>query len=237
MKIAVMQPYFAPYIGYFQLWSSVDAFVVYDDIEYTKKGWINRNRILVDGQPAYISLPLLAAPDTLIVRDRQLAKSFPQERVKILRRIEAAYRRAPFFAQGMALAAAVLECNERNLFDFIHNSLQVFGNFLGISTPLVRSSTLHVDRSLRAQCRVIMTCRQMCASEYVNPPGGRGLYQAQAFEEQGIALRFLVPVLDPYPQFGNEFVPALSILDLAMFQARESLQKGLRELGDGCIVP
>ena len=84
MKLAIMQPYFFPYIGYFQLIKSVDEFVIYDNIQYTKKGWINRNRILVNGTDYLISLPLKKDSDYLNVVDRQLAESWEKDRTKLL---------------------------------------------------------------------------------------------------------------------------------------------------------
>ena len=93
MRIAIMQPYLFPYIGYFQLMNAVDEFVIYDNIEFTKKGWINRNRILVNGRDSFITVPLKKDSDYLDVRDRYLADSWPSERVTILYRIKQSYRR------------------------------------------------------------------------------------------------------------------------------------------------
>src|SRR5215471_18736437 len=117
MKLAIMQPYFFPYIGYFQLVSAVDLFIVYDNIKYTKKGWINRNRLLNNGQAAAFSLPLKAASDFMDVRDRELAESF--EPNKLLNQIAGAYRRAPYFPQTIPLVDKVVHHEDRNLFRFL----------------------------------------------------------------------------------------------------------------------
>src|SRR5215471_7161964 len=116
MKLAIMQPYFFPYIGYFQLVSAVDLFIVYDNIKYTKKGWINRNRLLNNGQEAVFSLPLKGASDFLDVRDRELAESFEADR--LLNQIGGAYGRAPYFAQTIRLVDEIVHHEERNLFGF-----------------------------------------------------------------------------------------------------------------------
>src|SRR4030042_5533275 len=97
MKIAIMQPYFLPYIGYFQLMNAVDEFVIYDNIEFSKKGWINRNRILVNGKDSYITIPLKKDSDYLDVRDRYLAETWSSEKIKMLKRIIGSYRKAPRF--------------------------------------------------------------------------------------------------------------------------------------------
>ncbi len=83
MKLAIMQPYFFPYIGYFQLINTVDEFVVYDNIEFTKKGWINRNRILVNGKDEYITLPIKKDSDFLHVKDRFLAETWSKDSAKM----------------------------------------------------------------------------------------------------------------------------------------------------------
>lgn len=219
-RTAIMQPYLLPYIGYFQLIAAADVFVVYDDIKYTKKGWINRNRLLLNGQPWTFSLPLQAGSDRLDVVDRQVATGFlPSD---LLRKIEAAYRNAPFFEPTMALAQAVLECREKNLFNFLLHGLQQTLEHLQLRARVVVSSTLAVDRQLRGQDRVIATCRSLGATEYLNAIGGTELYDAGSFANQGLQLSFLRSRLSPYAQTGQSFVPALSILDVLFFKGRDA---------------
>src|SRR5690554_2832006 len=100
-RIAIMQPYFLPYLGYWQLLNCVDTFVVYDDVEFTKKGWIHRNRYLSNGSDQMFSLPLKKDSDYLDVRDRYLADSWESEKIKLRRKIEGAYKKAPYFSEGM----------------------------------------------------------------------------------------------------------------------------------------
>lgn len=225
MKIAIMQPYFLPYIGYFQLIGAVDAFVVYDNIKYTKKGWINRNRFLLNGRDEVFSLPLKKDSDALDVRERRLAPDF--DRAKLLNRLVGAYRRAPCFEATLPVLRRILEYEDDNLFSFIHASLREVCIWLGIHTPLIVSSTLLVDHSLAGQERVLAICRDLGADTYINATGGRELYSRKTFATYGIDLRFLQSRLIEYPQFDRPFVPWLSILDVMMFNAPGSISGDL----------
>jgi len=220
-----MQPYFLPYIGYFQLIAAVDRFVVYDNIKYTKKGWINRNRFLSGGHDEVFSLPLQKASDALDVRERRLAPGF--DRAKLLNRLAEAYRRAPYFDEVMPLLRQIIEHHGDNLFDFIYHALIVVCGRLGIGTPLLVSSALEIDHGLQGQDRVMAICRRLGANTYINAIGGRDLYSRDAFAEHGIDLHFLQSRPCDYPQFGQPFVPWLSILDVMMFNAPESIASGL----------
>lgn len=222
MKLAIMQPYFFPYIGYFQLIQAVDAFVVYDNIQFTKKGWINRNRILANGRDEYISLPLQSDSDYLDIRDRKLAQGFDQEREKMLRRIRESYRKAPQFSSVFPLIESILNNPETNLFGFLYQSIQSVCRFLDLDTPFIVSSVLPIDHQLRSQEKVIAICRSQNAGEYINTIGGMALYDKEAFAVQGIDLKFIRPNPVEYPQFENTFVPWLSIIDVMMFNPVET---------------
>lgn len=210
-----MQPYFLPYYGYFQLIGAVDMFVVYDDIEYTKKGWINRNRMLRDGAAITFTIPLKGGSDYLDVREREVAESFrPGD---LLNKFAAAYRKAPEYATTLPLVERVLSTPESNLFQFLEASVREVCRHLAIPTEIRRSSTLKVDPDLKAQSRVLATCEAVGASTYINPIGGVDLYSAPAFQSRGIELRFLRPATFEYQQFQSPFVPQLSIIDPLMF--------------------
>lgn len=224
MKLAIMQPYFFPYIGYFQLINSVDEFVIYDNIEFTKKGWINRNRILVNGQDAYITLPLRRDSDYLHVCQRFLADSWAKDRKSLLSRIEAAYRKAPYYSAIFPLVKECLFFEEENLFLFIRNTLSVVNEYLQIKTPLVTSSSIAINHGLKAGEKVIAICKARLATEYINPIGGIKLYDKADFLREGIELKFLRSLDLAYEQFDNEFVPWLSILDVMMFNSVETIQ-------------
>jgi hypothetical protein len=222
---AIMQPYFLPYIGYWQLMYNVDCFVIHDDIKYTKKGWINRNRYLLNGQPQLFSIPLRKDSDNLLVCDRYLSEVALAELPKIKRKLESAYRGAPAFEQGCALLEQVLTCREQNLFDFLMHSIQSVRDFLGLQTRLVVSSSLGVSRELKGQSRVIAICKAVGCSEYLNPIGGLELYEPDAFRSSGIELFFQRVQLIEYRQFDNLFIPNLSILDAIMFLGVEGVRK------------
>jgi hypothetical protein len=223
VKIAIMQPYFFPYIGYFQLINAVDEFVVYDNIKFTKKGWINRNRILVNGKDSYISLPLKKDSDHLDIRDRYLAESWSFDKDKMLNRIIESYRKAPYFNSVYPIIEKGILFEEHNLFGFILNSLNLVGEYLGIQTPLLVSSTIPVDHGLRAEKKVVAICKARKADMYLNPIGGVQLYSKADFKNEGLDLCFLKTINFIYKQSDNEFVPFLSIIDVMMFNSKEEI--------------
>jgi hypothetical protein len=225
MKVAIMQPYFLPYIGYFQLIASVDLFVIYDNIKYTKKGWINRNRILQHGEPAVISLPLKNDSDALDVVERQLAPDFSS--VKLLNRIAEAYRKAPYFEQAFPLVERIVRHDERNLFRFLHNSIVETCKYVSIDTEIAIASAYPVDSTLKGQDKVIALCGRSGADVYINAIGGVELYSAEAFRSAGVELRFIRSAPFEYRQFGESFVPALSIVDVLMFNPPDVIHRCL----------
>ena len=222
-RVAIMQPYFLPYIGYFQLVAAADEFIVYDDIQYTKKGWINRNRYLCEGRDRLFTLPVQQGPSLADVRERTLAAGF--DRPALLNRLREAYRQAPHFDETFPLVESVVRRGEGNLFAYIFGSIRDVCGHLGLATRLTVSSTLGVDRALAGAGRVIALCRRAGADTYINPIGGRELYAADEFARHGIALRFLRSGDVRYPQFGAGFVPALSIVDVLMFNGREGTRR------------
>lgn len=225
MRLALMQPYFLPYVGYFQLIGAVDEFIVYDNIKYTKKGWINRNRMLRNGADVMFSLPLKSASDTLDVVERELSDTF--EREKLLAQFEGAYRKAPHFAQTFTLLQRIVNFPETNLFRYIHHSLVEVCSHLGLTTKMTVSSTIPVDRNLKNQDMVLAYCQARSATMYVNAIGGTALYTKAAFQERGLDLRFIKSKPLEYPQLGAPFVPWLSILDVMMFNPVETIRQYL----------
>lgn len=221
MKLAIMQPYWFPYLGYFQLIRCADVFVIYDNIKYTKRGWINRNRILENGAAGLISLPLKKAPDSADIRERRIAEQFDHRH--LVRRLSNAYRRAPQFPATMELLESLVQYPDDNLFAFLRNSIGGICGHLGIDTKIVTSSSVDANHALSGQDRVLDLCRALGASTYINPVGGVDLYDAEAFAAKGIDLRFLRSPAIAYPQFSAPFVPMLSIIDVMMFNAVEAI--------------
>lgn len=223
MKVAIMQPYFFPYIGYFQLMNAVNEFVIYDNIKFTKKGWINRNRILVNGKDSYITIPLKKDSDFLDVRDRFLADAWFLQRNKILNRIAGSYRKSPRFDFVYPLIEKCILFEESNLFKFILNSLTLVKEHLGIKTPLLISSAIPIDHELKAEKKVVEICKARKANVYLNPIGGIQLYKKDNFKDEGIELYFLRSNDIRYKQFNNDFIPFLSIIDVMMFNSKEKI--------------
>jgi len=222
MKVAIMQPYLLPYVGYFQLIAAVDLFIVYDNIQYTKKGWINRNRICRNGAAVTFSLPLKSASDHLDVCERELAADFKRE--KLLNQIKGAYQRAPFFAQVFPLIERIVRFDENNLFRFLYHSICTMREFLNISTEIRISSGIAIDHSLKKQDKVVALCRAVGGSTYVNASGGTELYSREDFQSHGIALKFIRSKPFEYRQFEPRFVPLLSIVDVLMFNSLEEVR-------------
>jgi hypothetical protein len=222
-----MQPYFLPYIGYWQLLSAVDTFVVYDNIQYTKRSWINRNRFLVNGEDRLFTIPLTKDSDTLDVRRRCLAADFRRD--KLVGQLEGAYGKAPYAREALPVIAEIIRAGHQNLFDYVANSIRVMAGHLGIATPLVVSSTVAIDHSLRAEHRVLALCKALGADHYLNAIGGQALYGKPAFAAQGIELGFVRTRPIVYPQFGSAFVPNLSIVDVLMFNHRDAVRAMLGE--------
>lgn len=227
MKLAIMQPYIFPYIGYFQLINAVDAFVVYDNIQFSKKGWINRNRILSNGKDEYFTFPLKKGSDYLNVDERKLAETFPAEKIKLVRKLEM-YKKAPHFESVFYLLQTVINAGEENLFNFIYQSLLSVCEYLNIKTRFVVSSSIPINHGLKSQDKVIAICKALGATEYINPFGGVVLYSNEIFKQNNIQLKFIQSTSIEYRQFKNEFVPWLSIIDVMMFNSKERIMEYLQ---------
>jgi hypothetical protein len=229
MKLALMQPYFLPYIGYFQLIAAVDAFVVYEDVQFIKNGWINRNRILLNDAAAWVTLPVERGHLQDNINQRHFV-NYRQACEKITNQIGAAYRKAPFFREVKPLAELLLAIEGDNVADTLRQQLEQLSRHLGLSTQFLNSTDLaKQDSGLDGQDRVIEICRAMKASEYYNAIGGIPLYDPSAFAKSEITLRFIQPRQQSYKQFDNSFVPHLSIIDVLMFNHPEQVRLMLKE--------
>jgi len=222
-----MQPYFLPYIGYFQLIRAVDEFIVYDNIQFSKKGWFHRNRMLQNGKDEYFSLTLKKDSDFLDVRDRRLSDSWAADREKIVRKIAQNYRKAPYFETIFPMVESIFYFPEQRLFDFIFSSLRTVCRYLDITTPLTVSSTVEIDHTLKGQDKVIALVKKTGGRIYLNPIGGFDLYHPADFSAEGLTLQFHKARPFTYPQPGDAFVPWLSVLDLLMFNPKEQVIRWL----------
>jgi hypothetical protein len=224
MRLGVMQPYFFPYLGYFQLIAAVDRFVFLDDVNFIKQGWINRNRILINGQPSYITVPLRHASPNRNINEIEVD---PDERwrKKLLKSVEQSYRKAPNYDEGFSLFHSVMTSSCSNIAELAKTSVRAICDAIGMNVEWVSSSTKYENRSLKGQERIIDICRQEHANVYVNASGGRGLYTSADFSGYQIQLQFCDPVLSEYPQPGVAFVPGLSILDVLMHNSTAVTKK------------
>jgi hypothetical protein len=227
MRVAIMQPYLLPYIGYFQLMSAVNQFVVYDNVKYTKQGWINRNRIVSNGQESFFTIPLKAERDSANIVERSVADSFNP--TKMLNKFRGAYQKAPFFDETFPLLEKILTHKSENLFDFLFHSLHTTAEYLLISHILVVSSVVPANHQLKGQDRVISICNALGATEYINPEGGVDLYSRAAFSKKGIELKFLKSRPLKYKQNCEPFLPQLSIVDVLMFNSRDAVTQLVQE--------
>lgn len=222
MKIGIMQPYFLPYIGYFQLINAVDLFIIYDNIKYTKKGWINRNRFLQNGKDVVFSIPLKKDSDFLCIKDREISADFKKD--KLLNKIREAYVHAPFIEQTFPFFEQIVQYDNTNLFSFIHNSIVRTCAYLKIGAEIVISSNVPIDHSLNNQDKVLALCEAVGASTYVNAIGGMDLYSKETLREKSIELKFIKSKPFEYAQFSDAFVPWLSIIDVMMFNPLDTIR-------------
>jgi hypothetical protein len=217
VKLAIMQPYLFPYIGYFQLMHAVDRFVVADDVTFIKQGWINRNRLLVNGGAAYFTVPVKRHAADALIRDVEIADGGGQQwRRSLLATVANFYRRTPSFDRVYPIVERVIGAPFTRIADMARASLREVCDYLSIATTIVESSAVYGNAHLKGQERVIDTCRRENATDYVNAIGGRALYSPEAFLEHGIRLQFVCSQAGEYPQTAAPFVPSLSIVDVLM---------------------
>lgn len=214
-SLAIMQPYFFPYIGYWQLIHAVDHFVIYDDVNYIKGGWVNRNRILINGEPAYITVPLHQPSPYKRICDIALQPS-PLWRNKLVKMVEMTYRKSPCFIEVFPIIEEIIRHESDNLSDYLAHQLQTLAVFMGIKTEFVVTSRPYENNDLSGQERVLNICKREEAITYINPQGGQTLYDTETFLSVGIDLRFIVMRPLPYKQRAAGFVPYLSIIDALM---------------------
>lgn len=224
MKLAIMQPYLFPYIGYFQLMNAVDKFVVYDDVNFINKGWINRNRILVNGQPHLFTMPLKNVGQNVLIKDLRLAVDDRWEK-KFLKKLELAYKRAANFNRIIVIVEQVVSTKSKFLRDWHLKSLELLRNYLGINATLVETSAEYNNRNLKGQQRIIDICVKENADQYINPIGGQELYDHRLFLDKHVKLNFIKSDDITYKQFNNEFMPWLSIIDVLMFNGKKKTKE------------
>lgn len=221
MVLGIMQPYFLPYIGYFQLIHCVDKFVIYDDVNYIKGGWINRNIMPLNGTPFLFTLPLIKASQNKMLNQIDIFNATKEKR-KMLKTFERGYKKAPEFSNVMPLIKDIMENDENNLSNFIEYSIMRISAYLDIKAEFIKSSSLEKNKA-KGQEQIINICKLMGAKKYVNPTGGQSLYNKKDFEKSNIALFFIkmgeVDFKDKYT----------SILDILFSYNREHIKRQIEK--------
>ena len=223
MKIGIMQPYFFPYLGYWQLMNAVDKYVVYDDVNYIKGGWINRNHILLNGKPHLINLFLKGSSPYKMINEIEVTHGSGD--TKLLKTISMYYSKAKYYNDVFPLIQEIINNPETVLSAYLVDSFKIINRYLGIGTEIILSSALKKDCSLKGEEKVIHICKILNADEYYNAIGGMELYSRERFQENGIKLSFLKTDEIAYPQFNHEFVPNLSIIDVMMFNSKGEIKE------------
>ena len=220
-----MQPYFLPYIGYFQLIKAVDRYAIADDLNYIKQGWINRNYLLLNGSPFLFHLALIGASINKKINEIYVA----DDQYKLLKTIEVNYRKSPYFKDVFPLIEGIIRYEDKNLGRYVGNSIIKIAKYLRINTEFLYNSDHECDRLLKGQERVISDCLLYGAKEYINAIGGVELYDQESFRKNDIDLYFLKPKPIEYKQYNHPFVPKLSILDMLMFNSVEQTNEILMQ--------
>lgn len=214
-----MQPYFFPYLGYFQLINAVDKYVLCDDLNYIKNGWINRNYYVVNHEKKLFTISLKKASQNKLINEIEIGDDF----YRWIKTIQVNYPKAPYYKAVIELVEKIVSYENRCLSDFIINSIKEILFYLHIDTPILISSQLEKDCSLKCTDKVINICEILGADVYINAIGGYKLYDKAQFASRNIDLKFIKTDIVPYRQLNGEFIPSLSILDVMMFNSVEEI--------------
>jgi hypothetical protein len=228
MKLGIMQPYFFPYIGYWQLINAVEKYVICDDVNFIKGGWINRNKILMNGEGKMINLQMHNASLNKLINQVEVIGN-PIYNKNLLKTLEICYKKAPHYEDVFPVIESIITLDEKNLARYLEFSIRRVSEYLSIDTELIVSSTITKNCDLRRQDKVIEICKILGADEYINAIGGQALYSLEDFAAQGIQLKFLKTGDIRYQQFKNKFVQNLSIIDVMMFNSIEEVKKILEK--------
>lgn len=228
MKIGIMQPYFFPYLGYWQTLNAVDRYVIYDDVNYIKRGWINRNNILLNGQKYMLTVPLNGASQFSPINQIKMTPN-EHEKIKLLKTLEQAYKKAPNFNRVFPIIYDVIMEKSGLISNALIKQFRNVCEYLDIKTELIVSSQLQKDNSLKSQDKIIHICHLLNGTEYINAIGGTDLYNDTAFKNNGLDLFFLKTNFRPYKQFNNEFVQGLSMIDILMFNDVQQIKQMLND--------
>lgn len=227
--LSIMQPYVFPYIGYFQLIEASTEIVFYDDVNYIKRGWVNRNRILLNNQGFLFTIPVEKASQNKKINEIVPAID-DKFRRKLFLQLESAYSKAPFYNEVTNLSINTFERDYQNIGDMgIQSVLAVF-EYLGKTVQWRKSSvSFPQNAGIDKADRLIDITKQLGYKKYINPIGGKEIYQKEYFKNQGVDLYFLKSGNIKYRQSSKEFVPYLSIIDVLMYNDKHTVLNFLKE--------
>ena len=228
-KVAIMQPYIFPYIGYFQLIRAADLFVFYDDVNFIKQGWIARNRYLNSDKATYFVIPLQGISSFKKINEINVdEKKYGIWVKKFLKSLSQNYGKAPYFSAVIELVKEVLFTDQKSISRIAINSVKTVSDYLGLQVEFNISSEVYpTTMDLGRMERITKICELKRSKTYINAIGGTGLYQKDEFKQRGIDLHFLQTDKLEYEQFKKPFVPGLSIIDVMMFNHPEEIKKML----------
>ena len=210
MKVAMMQPYLFPYLGYFQLVNAVDVFVFADDVNFIKGGFINRNKILFKNEERYVTVPLIKRSQNKLIKEIRICKETKGYPKNILSTIQQTYAKSPFF---------------NDVFPIIES---IFNSEVDSISKLSSESISHTKVQERSM-RLINITKELGGDTYMNPIGGTKIYDKEFFKSKGIKLNFLESDAILYAQYNDKFIPNLSIIDVMMFNSIEDVHKLLNK--------
>lgn len=225
VKVGIMQPYFFPYIGYWQLISAVDTFVIYDDVNYIKQGYVNRNSLLINGAKLFYTLELNGASSFKLINEIQVGKN----RIKLIKTLEQNYKKAQYFTDVFPVVSDIISFQDNNLGKYLGNSIFKISDLLDLKPKFIYSSAIEKNNTLKGKDKVLAICKMLNATRYFNAIGGQQLYCKDEFMTNGIELNFIKTLDICYPQFSQSFVPNLSIVDILMHCGKDKTKDLLIE--------
>jgi len=221
-----MQPYVFPYLGYFQLISTVDKFILYDDVNFIKQGWVNRNYILLNNKKHLFTIPVQHISSNSLISETMVATKPQNWDTKLLKTLHSAYSKAPYFTDIFPIIESVVtKAKDKSISELAIESIESVLKYLSVNTQLFRSSSFKGFSQLKNAERVLNICEREGASHYINPIGGIELYDEVLFLRQGVKISFLRMKMQNYKQFNYDFIDGLSIIDILMFNSKETVTK------------
>jgi len=218
--VSIMQPYFLPYVGYWQLINLSDEFVILDDVNYRNRSWITRNKILENNQSKLINLQLVKASQNKKINEILIFG----KKEKCFNIISNSYKKAPYYNSVISMLEKIIMNSELNLSKYLTYSIRLINEFLDLKATVTLSSNLKNSNNLSGEERIINICKSMNAGEYINVLSGSNLYDKSKFLDNSIRLKFLNTDIKPYNQNVKNFIPNLSIVDLLMFLPKDLIK-------------